>query len=323
MGRDLVKEILEFKARGGHVDDAVFEAITLDAEWIARTPVRARTNDDFYPMRAVTLLEVFVKTWITRLIDHGSPYAENAAGLAASGVKFDYNVALALRGKKLSMGELVAHGLPVNRIEDVAGPFSTVLGRDIFALIETTVDRFKVERQDEPRRPIVQDMKRLRARIAELFRVRHILTHELPKTKPYAPNDVEGFLGSVVEFMQATDQALRTQLFGHYPLTPMEMAEDYGRRLALVESALQAALDQIAQRAWNVVEHQQAQERWTSFANAQVSLVGSTLEGGSLQAVAMVAERLRLTVARVADVTWWLEKRDGTLWRDVPGFETG
>jgi hypothetical protein len=70
-GRDLLTEITEVKrrkpkeARGLH-----YEFERLERQWKKATEA---ATQDFYPIRTVTLLEVFTRTWAAKLIDHGVP----------------------------------------------------------------------------------------------------------------------------------------------------------------------------------------------------------------------------------------------------------
>jgi hypothetical protein len=100
---------------------------------------------DFYPMRAVTLLEVFTRDWLGKLVDHGTPYVERAEKLMEkSSAKLDFPVALALQGKRFSLGDLVAHSVPLNQFEQHSSAFSVLLGGDLLHLLlrdERVLDR--------------------------------------------------------------------------------------------------------------------------------------------------------------------------------------
>lgn len=63
--------------------------------------------DELIPARIVTLLEVFVRTWIEELIDKGAPYVERAASLKAE-IKYDFAIARSLHGGLVAMGQLPA-----------------------------------------------------------------------------------------------------------------------------------------------------------------------------------------------------------------------
>jgi hypothetical protein len=137
--RDLVAEILEVRARAGEKSRPELLLNELRSRWRARSPA-LRGTEDFFPIRAVTLLEAFCRMWIAELVDYGSPFIENAASLAVS-MKFDYGLAQALHGEKVSLGELLAHGVPLNRFEQMLSNFSSVLGLDFGASLRTVHDR--------------------------------------------------------------------------------------------------------------------------------------------------------------------------------------
>ena len=119
---------------------------------------------DFIVIRLVTILEVATRGWISRLIDHGEPFVENAAFLVhTSGLKFDYAITRAVHGERVTLGELVAHSISTNRLPEIEHALSTVFGTDIFRAIEETVDRWKHEIKGEPANPIISDLGAMRA----------------------------------------------------------------------------------------------------------------------------------------------------------------
>jgi hypothetical protein len=127
---------------------------------------------DFIVIRLVTILEVATRGWISRLIDHGEPFVENAASLVhASGLKFDYAITRAVHGERVTLGELVAHSISTNRLPEIERALSAVFGADIFRAIERTVDRWKHEIGGEPANPIISDLGAMRAALANLFEI--------------------------------------------------------------------------------------------------------------------------------------------------------
>jgi uncharacterized protein YecT (DUF1311 family) len=61
------------------------------------------------------------------------------------------------------------------------------------------------------------------AALAKLFDIRHIIVHEIPNKSPYHIQDIEIFLKSAREFVEAVDEEIETKLRGKYPLTQSEM----------------------------------------------------------------------------------------------------
>lgn len=80
--RDRLNEILEIKQRSGRHKRRTFK---WDLERLGRMRTSEREDqqlvDELMPARVVTLLEVFVRTWIEELVDKGAPYVERAASL--------------------------------------------------------------------------------------------------------------------------------------------------------------------------------------------------------------------------------------------------
>src|ERR1035438_1517745 len=60
--------------------------------------------DDFFLIRAVTLLEVFSRDCLAQLIDNGSPYAERAVDLKMD-LKIDLEFVQAIQGRVITMGD--------------------------------------------------------------------------------------------------------------------------------------------------------------------------------------------------------------------------
>jgi len=69
----------------------------------------------------------------------------------------------------------------------------------------------------------ISDLGAMRAALANLFDVRHIIVHEIPNESPYIIQDIEIFMKSAKEFVDAVDEEVETKLHGKYPLTQLEM----------------------------------------------------------------------------------------------------
>src|SRR5260370_23201662 len=130
VARDRVGEILDLKGRQQERGLLITRLEHLRRSWIEHR-TDAQTSD-FVPIRIVTLIEVFTRAWLAELIDHGSPFVENAASLAKTlSLKFDFAVSMAIQGRTISLGDLVAHSVSTNRIDDIAYNFSTFMGPDL------------------------------------------------------------------------------------------------------------------------------------------------------------------------------------------------
>jgi len=242
MPRDRIAEITSVKGRASvPLAMSLLVNITLGELESVWHQNKAATSESLVPtsrwttfsvVRTVTALEVFTRAWTATLIDWGTPYAENAAALdAVKKARFDFALSRAIQGKQLSIGEIIAHEISTNTLEDVAGVLSTLIGQDLFGLLENAYDRFEVEVEGKPLVPIIQDVSKVRADLARLFQTRHILVHELPLKEPVTAAEARGFVNAAQLFVNATDAALKGMTFGEYPLTQAAMTEQAWNQL--------------------------------------------------------------------------------------------
>ena len=308
---DQVGKLEELRARrSGEISTEGIDALL--NSW-NNTSKSLTTFTDFYPMRAVTLLEVFTRNWLGKLVDHGAPFLERAAKLMEkSSPKLDFPIALALQGKRFSLGDLVAHSVPLNQFEQHNFSFSVLLGEDLLHLVKGTSDRLRVELKGEAPTPIIADPKKLRSALVRLFQVRHIVTHEAPARPVYSLDDVESFLTAASQFARAVQQFLMTLVYGKYPITPQDMAvaamaakDAADAELAQLIGALQQTVDSTALSS--------SQAAWEKHREEQARLRSHHLLGGSMWPVIYIQELTRLTTARIAELRWWLDREEGEL----------
>src|SRR5882672_7208576 len=76
--------------------------------------------DCWIPIRLVTMLEVFLRHWVERLVDFGAPYVERASKLKLD-LKFDFAIVTSVHGKLVSLGQIVGHSVPASRFDAIVG----------------------------------------------------------------------------------------------------------------------------------------------------------------------------------------------------------
>jgi hypothetical protein len=202
-------------------------------------------TDELILIRVVTILEVFLRYWIEALIDHGAPYVERAAKLKVD-VKYDFAIARSLQGGSITLGQLIAHSLSLNRIESFATILSILLDQDLFQTISNTRDLWQVKNEGAAVEPIISDLPWVRKTLARLFEVRHILVHELPADKPHQLEEVGEFIDAAALFLNATDEELTFRLQGRYPMSQAEMTRHAGARYEAAMIELETLCAEIA-----------------------------------------------------------------------------
>ena len=115
--RDRISEIIEMRKREGRhpASPSKFDLDRLSAIWRERLK-GVEFTDVLVPIRIVTILEVFVRAWIEKLVDQGAPYVERAAKLNI-GLKYDFAIASSLHGGLVTLGQLIAHSVSISRLE--------------------------------------------------------------------------------------------------------------------------------------------------------------------------------------------------------------
>ncbi len=321
--RDYVSEVLAVRERRAELHRVLHRLDSLGGiRGLRQTPAggdNTQEVDDFIPIRAVTVLEVFMRRWIAALVDRGAPFSGNASKLAASGkVKLDFEAIEAIHGGRVTLGDLVAHGVSLNRIEDVLATFSALLGCDFDQELRRVHDRFAVEREGKPQEPIIADFPAFRAAFAKLFVARHIVVHEVPAEPPFKTEDLAAFVLAAKQFVKASTQVFSTAAYGNYALCTMDMVAEHAQKQQALEKELSDVLEQVRAAVPNVEALEAAQQAWMRYRECEKVLAGSVLEGGSLQPIAILSTERLVTRARIEDLRWWLERRDGDLWRVPP-----
>jgi hypothetical protein len=277
--RDRLSEIVAIKQRGGarrrRIAD-LNDLVQLKKLWAATRDDTREIISNLLPIRIVTLIEVLCRYSLEILIDReSSPYAERAARLKID-LKFDFDMVQGLQGRLITLGQLIAHAVPLSNVGNIATAFSTLLDTDLFQLLATTRTRLSIE-HDPDGAPIIDDIDVLRKRLARLFEVRHILTHEFPSDPPHRPSELDEFLDAAEKFMNALDEALTQLLFGQYPISQQAMNRDAHNKSEAASAELEALCDEIAgkwrspiinkvQRSWKVFQQREAHRRaegWT------------------------------------------------------------
>jgi hypothetical protein len=128
----------------------------------------------YLPIGWVACIEGYSRLVFRDLIDHGSPFRENAAKFKDIRIGLEHVVAV--QAGSVTLGEFIAHLLPANGIDDISGSMSVLLG-------EPFLDRLKAVRTDifEPGASLeeLELFGQVLESVSTLFEWRHIYAHEL------------------------------------------------------------------------------------------------------------------------------------------------
>lgn len=306
--QDTLSYIQQVKGRArGHPSQSKTEMDRIIDAW-AGSLSKVPLGVELVPARIVTILEVFVRDWIERLIDYGSPYVERAATLKLD-LKFDWTLTNSVRGGVVTLGQLVAHTISTSRLETIKAAIDALISDDLFVRVSQTTNRWEVEVMGAPSNPIIGDMNALKRDLFKLFETRHILVHELPKKPTISAGDVDVFLQSTKLFIEATDEFLSELLFGKYPLTQraMNVAAAEGNEAALEQLSEVRSEIENEYGAWGS-DLSTVQEKWNQFRDADAEWQSREAEGGSMQPMLYSMASEAHAKARTKELRNWLER---------------
>lgn len=300
MARNRIDEIVARRSRASRWNPVShWDIETLAGQWKDGTGL-LREAPDFIPIRLITMLEVFTRTWIATLVNAGEPYVERAGELVGGSVKFDFGVVRALAGKQVSVGELVSHSVSINELANLEAVFSTLIGTKIMPAIAELPDRWasEVEGVEDP---IIADIDDMRRNLAD----------EMPVGAPYESSDISGFITATLHFVHATDQYLDTMLNGKFPLQQQPKNAEAWRRAEAIDAELIAWIE--AQESLNSSPlFLRAQVSWTAFREAQSEFVGGYDQEwpGTIAPLLQATEYERMTVERLDEVKRLVDDED-------------
>ena len=172
--RDRVAELERIAERGPFRNRWLAETVPSMLLWELRSRIKRGEIIGnllpFFPIRAVTAIEVFVRLAVANLFDEGCVDQKEAESLTKL-LKFDYSTVHALLGKRFSLGELIGHSLHISSLDSVISVMNAATGKDFKYEISQARDRWTVEIQNKPDLPIIANVDEVFSRVAQLFEV--------------------------------------------------------------------------------------------------------------------------------------------------------
>lgn len=127
----------------------------------------------YIPIAMVACMENYFRMAIADLINIGSPFADQVSEFKE--IKVPLFVASALHTNKLTLGDFIAHLLPLNNLSDINRNVSTIIGCDFLRHLRESefdlgpeINKGLIERDDD-----------LFSGLAKVFELRHIYCHEI------------------------------------------------------------------------------------------------------------------------------------------------
>lgn len=283
--RDLVQEIIEIRSRNksGPAQGELFLRLTALQQAFEG---KDDTNEEllkYFPIAMVACIEGYFRLVIKEIIDSGEPYIENASKLVEKG-RFNYDVAKAFHGQKISLGEFVSHMVSINNLSGISTNMSALLDVDYFEELSTVHDRWAHEIHGKPKKPIIENIKDLKQKVAKTFELRHIFCHELANKNSIDRTEIENCFNATLVFIKAADEYHYQKLFPNAPLSQSDMnqqaASDFSNAKKKLET-LNAKIAEILPRDRNE-EYLETHKLWQIFRDKDAEFHANEYKGGSI-----------------------------------------
>jgi len=319
--RNRADEIIEIKKRdlqGNRMFS--YDLRNLGEGW-RKTAQDDNSTPDFYLIRAVTILEVSARHEMSSLIDHAKQFTDRAVELSKN-IKIDFAIVQNVQGRAITLGDIVAHSVSVNSFGQIIEHFETLLAKPLRPLLMSAVDRWRTEIQEEPSIPIISNYDGLNKRLSRLFKIRHILCHEMPEKTVYSDDEVGGFLDDALKFTKALESILSIEKYGLMPLTQTGMNIAAGERLKNAQADLYCLLSKIREYLANcdskhtdfmpkevslMSSLNEAQDKWVAYRKTDCDFMASMWIGGSIMPLIWANRATDMTESRFEELQAWFD----------------
>jgi hypothetical protein len=218
MPRNYVEEILEIKNRYNYKMPPFFAPLRLRS---LESELKGSLSEEllkYFPIAVVACIESYFRAALRELIDAGAPFADRIEALKVPNLKFDAALVNAIAGKTITLGELIAHTIPINNLNSLDVSLSILTGEEFLRKLETVRDKFKVEVEGAPDEPMLKNPNQVFADVARSFELRHIFAHEGDTVKA-VPAEIKQCFESANSFLEASAQYITSLLRPNLPLT--------------------------------------------------------------------------------------------------------
>lgn len=312
--RDIIQEIADIRQRrqfGSAMVELPLRLFALEQAFKAHDKRQSELTR-YFPVALIACVEGYFRMAIKDLIDAGEPYLTNAEKPASS-LKLDFSVLRAVHGKTITVGELVAHGLALSRLEHIESALTSLLGGSFLQSLRTTTDRWAHEVRGKPSAPILSNPDEVFAGIARTFELRHIICHEIASAYEIESDEVARCLESSVTFLRAADEFISETLHPGAPLTQSDMNIAAGKSLSEKREWLSEAVATTRKRldVQELIAFDESQAKWEAYCEAWVNFVaGERANSGTIWPVIYFGEAEAVTTRRLDEVRSWRRLSD-------------
>lgn len=270
-----------------------------------------------FPVAAIAILEACFRSFVSSVVDAGGAYLERGLVISKDKLRASIDILAAVHRKTVSLGELVAYGLPFSSVANLEGPICILLDTQFKSLVANAINphfvRWDVSGDESSTvRPlIVPDVEALFRGLARTFEQRHIFAHEAAPTYTMKFADAQSAIEYVDQACHALDSILWCTAWRDEPLTQTEMNVAAWRKAQAARDRLAVALRlglAIAKADGVRVRFRTAHAAWKKYVQSWKSWPHKHFERGSIQPLIAALDGEELWSARAQTVETWVSR---------------
>lgn len=287
--RDHIMEIMAIRSRGNYFSPiAIISRLdTLKQTYNNCTAMNAELLR-YAPIATVSMLEAFARYAIKELCNHGEPFISNALkNPELKDRKFDLKLLSTLHATNITVGDLIAHIVPINRLDGILSIIESVSGYNFKVEIKNAHNRWDVEVRRLPPIPIINNIDLTLGYLSSAFEYRHIYAHELANKHQITPDEVTNIISSLELFINASTAVLSNILHPNSPLTQRDMTEKACEMCTIAQDSLNKRIEKIRAGVSGKQRlcFDSAVNMWAIFAKEWGKFEGLKADGGSMQSM--------------------------------------
>lgn len=312
--RDVIQEIEEIRRRGRHTA-ARYEIGKRLFELEHAFRQHDRSNKElvkYFPVAIVACIEAYFRMAIKDLVDSGDPFIGRAENLP-SVLKLDFSILRAIHGKAITMGEFIAHGVQLSRLEHIEQAISIFLETSFLGAIKITTNRWASEIRGEPSVPILANPDEVFGDVVKTFELRHIVCHEIASAYEIDHEEVERCFRNCVTFLRAANELISETIHPGAPLTQTAMNIAAGESLMEAKRLLHESCENVRSRLnqGELLAFDESQEKWQSYCDAWALFVaGERSMGGTIWPVIYAGAAHATIDRRLEEIGKWKRLSD-------------
>ena len=244
----------------------------------------------YIPIGIVAGIEGFFRSAVKECIDAGGHFADNARHLRqVRDFRANFDILDAVHGQRISIGDLFAHLVSINGLEQIDAIRSTITGTKFLEQLTNVHSRWDVEIKGEPQDPIITEPDVVLRHVKEMFRLRHIYAHELTDSDKPDRMVLGEALKSSVSFLSAAEEVLGNLLHPNAPLTAVEMNRESAEYLADLDRKITAVFEKLSSLldGDRRVLLRSSQDAWMEFRRQQAEYEAANYLGGTIYPVVL------------------------------------